>query len=94
MTDTADVTMTVDTTHRRSEIKIGQPTAYDGKAEKANRWILAVDAYLRLNQHIYTSDKMKILFTLLFCTEGHPSQWAESIYTKYTNEPFPEWATF
>ena len=91
MTNTA---MSIDTTTRRAEIKIGQPTAFNGAADKANRWILSVDAYLRLNAHIYLTDEMKILFALSFCTEGHAAQWAESIYTKYTSNPYPEWTAF
>ena len=94
MADTADIAMTIDSTHRRAKIKIGQPTAFDGKAEKANRWILVVDAYLRLNQHIYVSDEMKILFTLSFCTEGHAANWAETMYTRYADQPYPEWSAF
>ena len=90
-----DTTMAVDTTTpRRAKIKIGQPTPFDGAADKANRWLLSVDAYLHLNAHIYLTDEMKIIFALSFCTEGHASQWAESIYTKYSGEPYPEWLTF
>ena len=84
-----DVAMSVDQTARRAEIKIGQPIAFDEAADKANRWILSADAYLQLNAHIYTTDEMKILFALSFCTEGHAAQWAESIYTKYTTDPYP-----
>ena len=37
---------------------------------------------------------MKILFALSFCTKGHAANWVESIYTKYTFDPYPAWNDF
>ena len=60
-----------------TEICIGCPDEYDGKAETAQAWLDSVRLYLLINHALYYDDDRKIAFTLSYMKKGSASIWAE-----------------
>lgn len=58
------------------ELKLGQPSAFDGDLKKARAWINYTQLYLLVNQEIYNHDDKKVAFVLSFMTEGSAGLWA------------------
>ena len=62
---------------RITEIRIGCPDEYDGKAETAQAWMDSVRLYLLINHALYYDDDRKIAFALSYMKKGAASTWAE-----------------
>ena len=62
---------------RITEIRIGCPKEYDGKAETAQAWMDSVRLYLLINHALYYDDNRKIAFALSYMKKGAAATWAE-----------------
>ena len=60
-----------------TEICIGCPDEYDGKAETAQAWLDSVQLYLLINHALYYDDDRKIAFALSYMKEESTAIWAE-----------------
>ena len=60
-----------------TEIRIGCPDEYNGKAETAQAWLDSVRLYLLINQALYYDDNRKIAFALSYMKKGSAAIWAE-----------------
>ena len=65
------------TSSRITEIRIGCPNEYDGKAETAQAWLDSVQLYLLINHALCYDDNRKITFTLSYMKKGSAAIWAE-----------------
>ena len=62
---------------RITEIHIGCPDEYDGKAKTAQAWLDAIRLYLLINHALYYDDDRKIVFALSYMKKGSAATWAE-----------------
>ena len=62
---------------RITEICIGYPDEYDGKAETAQAWMDSVQLYLLINHALYYDNDRKITFALSYMKKGSAATWAE-----------------
>ena len=60
-----------------TEIRIGCPDEYNGKAETAQAWLDSVRLYLLINHALYYDDDRKIAFALSYMKKGSTAIWAE-----------------
>ena len=60
-----------------TEIHIGCPDEYDGKAETAQAWLDSVQLYLLINHTLYYDDDRKIAFALSYMKKGSTAIWVE-----------------
>ena len=60
-----------------TEIRIGCPDEYNGKAETTQAWLDSVRLYLLINHALYYDDDRKIAFTLSYMKKGSAAIWAE-----------------
>ena len=58
------------------ELKLGQPTTFNGDLTKARGWFNNAQLYLLVNKETYNDDDRKIAFTLSFMREGSAALWA------------------
>ena len=58
------------------ELKLRQPSTFDGNPKKARAWINNTQLYLLVNKDVYDHDNKKIAFTLSFMKEGSAGLWA------------------
>ena len=65
------------TSTKITEIHIGCPDEYDGKAETAQAWLDSVRLYLLINHALYYDDDRKIAFALSYMKKGSAAIWAE-----------------
>ena len=65
------------TSSRITEIRIGCPDEYDGKAETAQAWLDSIRLYLLINHALYYDDDRKITFALSYMKKGSAAIWAE-----------------
>ena len=96
-TSTVASTTTSTTPPRPQELKLGQPSIFDGNPKKARAWINNTQLYLLINKEVYNHDDKKIAFTLTFMKEGAARLWAlTEIETAFTRNPpgFRTWADF
>ena len=66
---------TMELASKPHELKLSQPSAFDGDPKKAWAWINNVQLHLLVNQEIYDHDNKKIAFILSFMTEGLAGLW-------------------
>ena len=76
------------------ELKLGQPSAFNGDPKKARAWINNTQLYLLVNKDVYNHDDKKIAFTLFFTKEGLAG--LTKTETAFTSNPpgFRTWADF
>ena len=60
-----------------TEIHIGCPDEYGGKAKTAQAWLDSIRLYLLINHALYYDDDRKIAFALSYMKEGSAAIWAE-----------------
>ena len=60
-----------------TEIRIGCPDEYNGKAETAQAWLDSIRLYLLINHALYYDDDRKIAFALSYMKKGPAAIWAE-----------------
>ncbi|KAI5114805.1 hypothetical protein M0805_009365 [Coniferiporia weirii] len=68
------------------EINLAKPNEFDGTREYARRFLSSCETYLRVNKHIYDTDKLKINFVLSFMQTRTAGDWAinrESLASAY-----------
>ncbi|KAI5115310.1 hypothetical protein M0805_004205 [Coniferiporia weirii] len=58
------------------EINLAKPNEFNGDHKYARCFLSSCETYLHLNQHIYTTDELKINFILAFMQEGSAGDWA------------------
>ena len=80
---------------RITEICIGCPDEYDGKAETAQAWLDSVRLYLLINQALYHDDDRKIAYALSYMKKGSAAMWAEvHCQQGFANQSFGTFAIF
>ena len=80
---------------RITEIRIGCPDEYDGKAETAQAWLDSVRLYLLINQALYHDDDRKIAYALSYMKKGSAATWAEVCRQQgFVNQSFGTFAVF
>ena len=80
---------------RITEIHIGCPNEYDGKAETAQAWLDSVCLYLLINQALYHDDNRKITYALSYMKKGSAAMWAEVCRQQgFANQSFRTFITF
>jgi hypothetical protein len=52
----------------RAKSHLHKPPTFNGKNYQA--WMMATELYIHANQKAFPNDKSKVLFALLFMTEG------------------------
>ena len=62
---------------RITEICIGCPDEYDGKAETTQAWMDSIQLYLLINHTLYYDDDRKIAFALSYMKKGSTATWTE-----------------
>ena len=65
------------TSTKITEICIGCPDEYNGKAKTAQAWLDSVRLYLLINHALYYDDDRKIAFALSYMKKGSAAIWAE-----------------
>ena len=65
------------TSSRITEIRIGCPNEYNGKAETAQAWLDSVQLYLLINHALYYDDNRKITFAPSYLKKGSAAIWVE-----------------
>ncbi|THH18504.1 hypothetical protein EUX98_g8947 [Antrodiella citrinella] len=81
------------TTLKPTELKIGQPKAFDGERVNTERFISDCKLHLRINSKIYQESEQQIGFVLSFMSEGSAAIWKEAyletIFDENNTEDFP-----
>ena len=88
---------TTQTAPKPQELKLGQPSIFDGNPKKARAWINHTQLYLLVNKDVYNHDDKKIAFALSFMKEGAAELWAltETEAAFVRNPPgFRTWTNF
>ena len=75
-TSTVVLTTTSATPPKPQELKLGQPSTFDGNPKKARAWINNTQLYLLVNKDVYDHDDKKIAFAISFMKEGAAGLWA------------------
>ena len=80
---------------RITEIRIGCPDEYDGKAETAQAWLNSICLYLLINQALYHDDDRKIAYALSYMKKGSTTAWAEVCRQQgFANQSFGTFVAF
>ena len=80
---------------RVTEIHIGTPNEYDGKAETAQAWMDSIQLYVMINSALYHDDDRQITFALSYMKKGMAATWAEVCRQQgLTTQSFRTFATF
>ena len=88
---------TTQTAPKPQELKLGQPSIFDGNPKKARAWINNTQLYLLVNKDIYDHNDEKVTFALSFMKEGAAGLWVlTETETAFTRNPpgFRTWADF
>ena len=92
----ASTTITA-TPPKPQELKLGQPSTFDGDPKKARAWINNTQLYLPVTKDVYDHDNKKVAFTLSFMKEGSARLWAlTETETAFANNlpGFGTWSNF
>ena len=79
------------------ELKLGQPSTFDGNPKKARAWINNTQLYFLVNKDVYDHNDKKVAFALSIMKEGVARLWAiTKTETAFTRNPpgFRTWADF
>ena len=68
------------------ETRINLPKEFTGDQNDVSSFLQDVSLYFIMNSHIYDTDNKKIVFILLFLTDGATWTWKESFLTEKTKE--------
>ena len=80
---------------RITEIRIGCPNEYNGKAESAQGWLDSVRLYLLINQALYHNDDRKIAYALSYMKKGSAAPWAKVHHQQgFANQSFGTFIAF
>ena len=80
---------------RITEIRIGCPDEYNGKAETAQAWLDSVRLYLLINQALYHDNNRKIAYALSYMKKGSAAMWAEVHHQQgFTSQSFRTFIVF
>ena len=73
------------------EIKLRNPTPYDGDRDKLNNFLMEIKMYITINDEIYDTDKKKIIFILSYMKEGTATSWKQNFWatTKLDDRVIP-----
>ena len=92
----ASTTITA-TPPKPQELKLGQPSTFNGDPKKARAWINNTQLYLPVTKDVYDHDNKKVAFTLSFMKEGSARLWAlTETETAFANNlpGFGTWSDF
>ena len=64
------------------ETRINLPKEFTGDQNNVSSFLQDVDLYFIMNLHIYDTNDKKIVFILLFLTDGAAQTWKESFLTE------------
>ncbi|KAF9218922.1 hypothetical protein BS17DRAFT_719091 [Gyrodon lividus] len=76
------------------ELKIGTPSAFDSNTDDATQWMYSVISYFKLNNHVYDSNKKKIIAALSFMNKRTAASWAKAYYKATGNKGWGKWTDF
>ena len=96
-TSTVASTTTTMAPPKPQELKLGQPSTFDGEPKKARAWVNDTQLYLLVNKDIYNHNDKKIAFALSFMKKGSARLWAlTETKTAFTRNPpdFGTWTDF
>lgn len=82
---------------RPHELKLGQPSAFDGDPTKARAWINNAQLHLLVNKVVYDHDDKKVAYVLSFMTKGSAGLWAlteTETALKRNPQSFGSWNNF
>ena len=94
---TVALTTTTAAPPKPQELKLGQPSAFNGDPKKARAWINNTRLYLLVNKDVHDHDDKKVAFTLSFMKVGSAGLWAlTETKTAFANNPpgFGTWSDF
>ena len=78
-----------------TEIHIGCPNEYDGKAETAQAWLDSVQLCLLINSTLYHDNDRKITYALLYMNKGSAAMWAKVRHQQgFANQSFRTFNAF
>ena len=69
-----------------AEVKLNLPKVFSGKRTELNKFLQDVLVYLTVNKEVYNNDKKKIVYLLLFMTEGDAASWKEEFLARKIEE--------
>ena len=83
------------TSSRITEIRIGCPNEYDGKAETAQAWLDSVHLYLLINQALSHNNDRKITYALSYMKKGSAATWVKVCHQQgFANQSFRTFVAF
>ena len=85
---------TIAATLRPVELKLGQPSTFDGDAIKARAWLNNVQKYLHVNKEVYNNEEKMITYALSFMMEGAAGLWATTFITKALKSTPPNFGSY
>ena len=72
-----------------TKIKVGLPEDFSGKNDNAMHWLLAMKAYVGMNEEIYKDNKTVVLVFLNKMSKGRGGTFTEGWYIKLVNPAIP-----
>ena len=94
MSNQPSTVATVAATLKPTELKLGQPSAFDGETTKARAWLNTMQIYLHINKKVYGDDEKMITYALSFMAEGAAGLWATTFLTKALATGTPNFGTY
>jgi Retrotransposon gag protein len=76
------------------EIRINNPTEFDGNREHLNSFLQDCHLYLVLNHETYNEDDKKIIFVLSYMTKGTAKAWKEAFIQDIISGPTKSFGTY
>ena len=87
-TSTVASTTTSAAPPKPQELKLGQPSTFDGNPKKARAWINNTQVYFLVNKDVYNHNDKKVAFALSIMKEGAARLWAiTETETAFTRNP-------
>ena len=83
-----------DTPATRGIIKTHNPEEYNGNKASARRFLSDCQSFLGLNEHVYVTDKQKILYVLSYMRSGSAAEFKEHILEAAKDHGHTSWDTF
>ena len=76
------------------EIRINNPTEFDGSREHLNAFIQDCHLYLALNEETYNDNDKRIIFILSYMTKGTAKAWKEAFVHDALSQDPPTFGTY
>lgn len=70
----------------QKEFTINKPTQFDGNRKEVQSFLQDCKVYLKVNEHIYTTDSSKVAFILSFMNDKEAKRWKENYLNTITKD--------